>query len=320
MEVDDGGYSDGDSLFGGSIGSLADAPMSRPRGALRRIPQGHAIPGLHFDPEIVIPPTSALELLRHIKEHNYFRGGTVNQLMLFERGQSGPVETSRDAPVNTEARLAPSSEDVAVVQSDSPLANALPSFLLDLISNLSVILDGRIPPSTHRLLFPTASLSATIPARQAILNLYRPGEGITPHVDLLQRFGDGIIIVSLGSGTVMELAPFVQNPGLHAHRPSADGGSAGDSPGPEPPRSAPLELWLEPRSILVMEGEARYKWTHGIPARDGDWVQDELQDGEEEYDEDMRTQWIARDVRVSITLRWLLPGAEIVGGPVGFAG
>jgi len=258
------------------------------------MPENQAIPGLHFDPDVAIPSALAVSLIRHIKEQNYFRGGMVNQLMLFERGQSGPVEATRDALCS----------------------NALPSFLLDLISSLAVILDGHIPSSTHHLLFPTASSSVRIPARQAILNLYRPGEGITPHVDLLQRFGDGIIIVSLGSGTVMELAPLEGGFGLHTDLPLADGGTVDDQSAVAPP-SEPLELWLEPRSIMVMEGDARYKWTHEIPARDGDWVHEE-QGESGDNDEGIGAQWIARDVRVSITLRWLLPGAEIVGGPVGF--
>lgn len=40
-------------------------------------------------------------------------------------------------------------------------------------------------------------------ARQVILNQYLPGEGISPHVDLLGRYRDGISGISLGSGCVM---------------------------------------------------------------------------------------------------------------------
>jgi hypothetical protein len=67
------------------------------------------------------------------------------------------------------------------------------------------------------------------------------------------------------------------------------------------------EVWLPSRSVLVLTGEARYEWTHGIASRVRDKVED---DGGEEG----RWQWQERGVRVSITFRWLLPGADIVGG------
>jgi hypothetical protein len=73
-------------------------------------------------------------------------------------------------------------------------------FLNSLLEELAGILRPHIPLSTYNLLFPSGSYQS----RQAILNRYEPGEGITPHVDLLKRFGDGIIGVSLGAGCVMD--------------------------------------------------------------------------------------------------------------------
>ncbi|KAG8865123.1 hypothetical protein FRB96_000012 [Tulasnella sp. 330] len=297
---------DDDSLFGGSTTSdMAFDPPSTPI-ALRQIPGDHSIPGLHFNPDVRLPETMALTLLRNIKEFNYFRGGQVNQLMLFERGRTAALQSSRGAvpPINAQEAppaMASSRPGVGHGPHSTTSSNSLPAFLIDLISCLPELLHDYIPSSTHELLFPPPD-SVNKPARQAILNLYRPGEGITAHVDLLKRFGDGIIIVSLGSGTVMELAPVsssevIAEPSYDALQP------------PQPEISGWLPLWLEPRSVLVLEGEARYKWTHGIPARDGDWVQD---DGGTNG-----AQWIPRDVRVSITLRWLLPGAEVVGGALG---
>ncbi|KAG9015531.1 hypothetical protein FRB94_000136 [Tulasnella sp. JGI-2019a] len=299
--------SDNDSLFGGSTTSeMGSGPPPSAPIALRSIPSGYAISGLHFNPDIRLPETMALTLLRNIKEFNYFRGGQVNQLMLFERGRTAVLETTRGViPPNS---VQESSVDAApsCLEDDPPVASSsLPSFLLNLISCLSELLRDQIPHSTHELLFPPPDSSALKPARQAILNLYRPGEGITAHVDLLKRFGDGIIIVSLGSGTVMELAPVPSSDIIAL--PSLEAGQS-----PQSQMSEGVSLWLEPRSILVLEGEARYNWTHGIPARDGDWVQDE-----EDMDGAVDAQWIPRDVRVSITLRWLLPGAEVVGGAMG---
>ncbi|KAG8953662.1 hypothetical protein FRC04_001866 [Tulasnella sp. 424] len=284
--------SDDDSLFGDSEGEGATGEP--PAGSLtpprRRIPPNVKVEGLYFDPDVSIPESVALDLLNNIKEKDYFRGGTVNQLMLFERSHdlissdgAGPSQEEL-AQSNLRGGPAASSSEPA---SDS---SSLPSFLVNLLSVLSDILRPHIPSPTHDLLFPSASNGQEMrrkPARQAILNLYRPGEGITPHVDLLKRFGDGIIIVSLGSATVMQLAPVAPS-------------NKDDS----------VDLWLEPRSILVLEKDARYQWTHGIPARKGDWVENDMILS----DDDDKAIWVERGARVSITLRWLLPGAEIVGG------
>jgi hypothetical protein len=65
-------------------------------------------------------------------------------------------------------------------------------------------------------------------------------------------------------------------------------------------------LYLPERSIVVLSEEARFEWTHGIQGLTRDFVRDERgREGE----------WIERGVRLSITFRWLLPGAEIVGEP-----
>ena len=133
-------------------------------------------------------------------------------------------------------------------------------------------------------------------ARQAIVNLYHPGEGISPHVDLLNRFGDGIVGVSLGSGTSMRFARAQTPRGKGDVERDGAGGDDGDY----------HEVWLPLRSVLVLTGEARYEWMHGIFPRMRDKVEDVV--GGDEW------QWQERGVRVSVTFRWLLPGAEIVGG------
>ncbi|KIO30918.1 hypothetical protein M407DRAFT_143941 [Tulasnella calospora MUT 4182] len=290
--------SDNDSLFGEGEGTTSDQPAGILSPARRRIPPNVKVEGLYFDPDVCLPESVALDLLENIKAKDYFRGGTVNQLMLFERSYD---LVSSDGVGLSQAELAQSNlrgESAAVASSGEMASSSttLPPFLVDLLSVLSDILRPHIPESTSDLLFPdTAGQSGRRkPARQAILNLYRPGEGITPHVDLLKRFGDGIIIVSLGSGTVMQLAPVASPP-------------SGSSLNPE---KESVDLWLEPRSILVLEKEARYGWTHGIPARKGDWVENDMMLSED----DDKAIWVERGVRVSITLRWLLPGAEIVGG------
>lgn len=70
--------------------------------------------------------------------------------------------------------------------------------------------------------------------------------------------------------------------------------------------SEKVAVFLPHGSIYVMSEEARYEWTHGIDGRKEDWVQDRI-------DSD-QGRWVMRSIRVSITFRWLLPGADVVGG------
>jgi hypothetical protein len=182
-------------------------------------------------------------------------------------------------------------------------ATAFPPFLSALLAAASELLlrHPTMPRETHAMLFaPPAAPAADGPlrARQAIVNLYRPGEGIAPHVDLLNRFGDGIVGVSLGGGASMRFARAQAPRGRWDAAAAAQGGGDGDGEF--------HEVWLPPRSVLVLTREARYEWTHGIAPR----VRDKVEDagGSDGW------QWHERGVRVSVTFRWLLPGAEIVGG------
>ena len=65
-------------------------------------------------------------------------------------------------------------------------------------------------------------------------------------------------------------------------------------------------MFLPHGSVYVMSEEARYGWTHGIDGRTEDWVQDRAGS--------TTGRWVMRSKRVSITFRWLLPGADVVGG------
>lgn len=89
---------------------------------------------------------------------------------------------------------------------------------------------------------PTDLFSRKIRSRQPLfdqltVNVYAPGEGIRPHVDL-ERFEDGIAILSLGSAAVMV---FTKD---ECHE----------------------RLLLQPGDVLLLEGDARYDWKHGIGA------------------------------------------------------
>jgi alkylated DNA repair dioxygenase AlkB len=109
---------------------------------------------------------------------------------------------------------------------------------------------------------------------QVIVNEYRPGQGIANHIDCVPCFTDTIISLSLGSPCVMDLT--------------------------NKETRQVLPLLLEPRSLVIMQGEARFAWMHGIPARKTDQYQN-------------RT--IQRGRRVSLTFRKVIldspePAAE----------
>lgn len=104
---------------------------------------------------------------------------------------------------------------------------------------------GDLPPWLHRIAAQcvTDGLTAQTP-NQAIINEYTPGQGIASHIDCLPCFDDVVISLSLAAPAVMDLKQQEQH----------------------------VPILLEPRSLLVLRSEARYKWTHGIARRQQDQV------------------------------------------------
>ncbi|WP_300491901.1 alpha-ketoglutarate-dependent dioxygenase AlkB [Flavobacterium sp.] len=99
---------------------------------------------------------------------------------------------------------------------------------------------------------------------QVIINEYEPGQGIASHIDSTASFDDIILSVSLHSACVME---FTKD-------------------------DTKVPLLLKPRSILLLSGESRYEWKHGIKAVKKDHgINDEI---------------ILRQRRVSITFRKII--------------
>ena len=82
---------------------------------------------------------------------------------------------------------------------------------------------------------------------QVIVNEYKPGQGITPHVDCEPCFDDTVASLSLNSSCAMEFTPVDSN-------------------------SRSFSLFLPVRSLLVLSGPARYEWKHAIHKRMRDKV------------------------------------------------
>lgn len=100
---------------------------------------------------------------------------------------------------------------------------------------------------------------------QAIINEYETGQGIARHVDCIPCFTDTIISISLGSACVMVYTEIATQ------------------------REIPI--LLTPGTLIVMQGESRYEWMHGIPARKSDVLNGEV---------------IKRGRRVSVTFRKII--------------
>lgn len=83
---------------------------------------------------------------------------------------------------------------------------------------------------------------------QVIVNEYLPGQGIADHIDCEPCFEDTIVSLSLGSPCVMDFKN-------------------------KEDKKDKYEVLLEPKSLVVITDEARYKWTHGISSREKDkWL------------------------------------------------
>lgn len=132
-----------------------------------------------------------------------------------------------------------------------------------------IMLFGTIPAFLHRVgeigesMLPSHLKGRRPVWNQGICNRYLPGGGLKHHVDLA-RFSDGIMVASITSSCVME---------FKRDEKQAD-------------------VFLEAGDVVVISGEARWSWTHGIPQREVDLV-----DGLEKR----------RGVRVSVTLRYMEP-------------
>ncbi|ORY80761.1 hypothetical protein BCR35DRAFT_90912 [Leucosporidium creatinivorum] len=188
-------------------------------------------------------------------------------LFLFPSALPIKLQHSLAAALSSSVWTSSSNQVMLFTSTERP---SLPSFLDPLLDLLPEILSPVLPPPLLDLI-----LHSPLP-RQAILNLYRPGMGITPHVDLPHRYEDGIVGVSLVGSTVMD---FTHDGEAHS-------------------------LLLRPGDVYVLSGEARFGWKHGIAYREEDWISDET--GGELF-------LLKRRMRMSITLRRMKEGANVVG-------
>ncbi len=134
---------------------------------------------------------------------------------------------------------------------ESARIGPLPPWLTQLTRRIAAVAGGQA----------VGLVDAQRPFEQAIVNEYEPGQGIAPHIDR-GCFGPVVATVSLGSAVNMDFSC--------------------DATGEE------YVQRLEPRSLVLLHGDARWKWRHGIAKRRTD-----ICNGHR----------VARQRRVSITFR-----------------
>ncbi|WHI52922.1 alpha-ketoglutarate-dependent dioxygenase AlkB [Microbulbifer sp. MLAF003] len=99
---------------------------------------------------------------------------------------------------------------------------------------------------------------------QLIVNEYEPGQGISAHIDCVPCFKETIVSLSIGSQAEMVFG----NKQVEKQT-----------------------ILLNPRSVVILQKDARYKWTHSIPNRKSDLI---------------NGQRVQRSRRVSLTFRQVI--------------
>lgn len=86
--------------------------------------------------------------------------------------------------------------------------------------------------------------AALVPFNSVTVNFYDRGAGIPAHVDHVKRFGPVISILSLGAPAILRL-----------WRPRQS----------EEENMAWVDVPMEPRSLVQLTKDSRYKWRHSVP-------------------------------------------------------
>jgi alkylated DNA repair dioxygenase AlkB len=101
---------------------------------------------------------------------------------------------------------------------------------------------------------------------QLIVNEYKPGQGIYKHIDHVKYFGPIILCITCGSGCNIEFSR----------------------------EDTIVNIYVEPKSLYIMSGDARYKWRHGINNITTDIINNGI------------LKKVRRDTRYSITFRSII--------------
>lgn len=135
----------------------------------------------------------------------------------------------------------------------------LPSFVSSILNQISFLF-----PDLNLTGRRSASASAEnnillLELDQLTVNEYPPGVGLSPHIDTHSAFDGLIFSLSLAGPCIMEFRKYPQGTWLPS--PASERENSSD-------RCSNFErraIFLPPRSMLLLSGEARYAWHHYIP-------------------------------------------------------
>ncbi|XP_009783080.1 alkylated DNA repair protein ALKBH8 homolog isoform X2 [Nicotiana tabacum] len=133
----------------------------------------------------------------------------------------------------------------------------LPSFLSPILEKMS--------------LFQKLGYAETVLLDQLTVNEYPPGVGLSPHIDTHSAFEDLIFSLSLAGPCIMEFRKYSTGVWLTSPDTLNDEEAQNSEKSSKFLRRA---IYLPPRSILLLSGEARYVWHHYIPHHKVDVVND----------------------------------------------
>ncbi|CAN7056015.1 unnamed protein product [Brassica oleracea var. botrytis] len=135
---------------------------------------------------------------------------------------------------------------------------------------------GELPPFVSPILqrislFPNLDYDpASLKLDQLTVNEYPSGVGLSPHIDTHSAFEDCIFSLSLAGPCIMEFRRY------SASTWKVTSTSTDEEEKPDTSTCIKKALYLPPRSMLLLSGEARYAWNHYIPHHKIDKVKDKV--------------------------------------------
>ncbi|KAK9215142.1 hypothetical protein WN944_007145 [Citrus x changshan-huyou] len=133
----------------------------------------------------------------------------------------------------------------------------LPSFVSSIVERVSS--------------FPNLDDSTSVALDQLTVNEYPPGVGLSPHIDTHSAFEGLIFSLSLAGPCIMEFRRYLEGSWLLNSTPGMNMAVENPDDYSSVLRRA---IYLPPRSMLLLSGEARYAWNHYIPHHKIDMVND----------------------------------------------
>ncbi|GLT91357.1 hypothetical protein SLE2022_092480 [Rubroshorea leprosula] len=103
--------------------------------------------------------------------------------------------------------------------------------------------------------------SSSLVLDQLTVNEYPPGVGLSPHIDTHSAFEGFIFSLSLAGPCIMEFRRYSES----ACYPKTALVTDMNGESPENGKLLRKAIYLPPRSVLLLSGEARYAWHHYIP-------------------------------------------------------